>query len=206
MPFIPLIVAGAGATAIGLSAASTAVGVGTAVVGAMSSIQQGQAQAGAARFNAQVESNNAQMSAWNRQMQHEQFAREALMTEQQGAVQASRLEMRNGALEATNINNAATSGLAISGSTQDVIYGAALNGEMDVLDAQYKTHLESWQKEVQGATASYNGLIEQHHHQDQAALFSSEADNAEQSGFFGAVGSIVGQGSRMLTSGDFFQG
>ena len=107
--------------------------------------------------------------------------------------------MRNGVLEAKNINNAASSGLQMSGSTMDAIRSSAMNGELDALDAQHQGTMLAYQKQVEGSTATYNDIIQQQHYDDQSQLFSSQAANDKEQGNYEALGAILGGAGSMVS-------
>jgi hypothetical protein len=182
----------------------TVVGVGIAVAAAAAStaaaVNQAQQQQKAANYNAQVNANNAQVATWQRQQQEQANAAEALATQQQGAQDASRLEMRNGALEARNINAAASGGLAISGSTQDVISGSAANNELEVLNEQHKTALDAWASQAQASNASYNSMIQANRYSAESGLDTAEAGWAQTSGIFNATGAALSGASKTGTA------
>jgi hypothetical protein len=179
-----------------------AIGVVASVAGTVASVaaagQQASNQQEAANYNAQVAANNAQVATWQRQQQEQEYAAEALMTQQQGAQDASRLELQNGSIVARNIAAAASSGMDITGSTQDAISGSAANNELAVLNEQHKTQIEAYQNEIGASNASYNSVIQANRYDAESQLDTMEGKAAAQTGMYSEIGAGISGVTRTL--------
>jgi len=122
---------------------------------AASAIQQGEAAEDAADYNAAVANNDA-----------------AAMAEQ-SQYEASRIRDRNPRILASQRAGQAKSGLAMSGSFQDVQMDSAIQGEMDAL------------------AAIYTGQINSGSAQARAELSRLEGRNAKRSGYMNAGASLL---------------
>jgi len=190
MPVAPAVIAGVG---LAVAIAGTAASVAAAH-------QQAQNQQQAANYNAQVSANDAQVAVWQRQQQQQEFAANALMTQEQGAQNASRLEMQNGAITARNVAAAAASGLDLTGSTASVISGSAANNELAVLNDQHKTQIAAYENLIGAQNATYNSTIQANRYSAQSKLFSMESTQAGQTGFFSELGAGAAGAARITTA------
>jgi len=135
---------------------ATAVVLAATAVSAYSSSASAAAQQDAAKFNAAVQRN------------------QALAATEQSSFDAQRIRDRNLRLMATQQAAYTKSGVAISGSAQDVMYDSQIQGEMDSLAALYTGRVSA-----DSATA-------------RARLSSMEAANAERAGVWGTAGTVLG--------------
>lgn len=184
----------------GIAAAGLAVSVAATAASVASAAQQAKVQQKSANYNSQVQTNNAQVSAWQRQQQEQEYAAQSLITQQEGAQAASRMEQQSGAIEARNIAAAASSGLQITGSTADVISGSAANNELAVLNEQHKTQIQAYQDQVGAANASYNSIIQGNRYDAEAGLYTMAGKNAAETGLFSEIGAGIAGGSKIITA------
>ena len=103
----------------------TAISAVTAVVGAISTIQQGRAQAASARYNAQI---------------HE---RNAVIARQQAAAEARRVRDAGARVLGQQRAAFAASGAAAQGTPLDVLGDTAAGIELDALTARYVGEVEA---------------------------------------------------------------
>lgn len=155
---------------------TTALMIGSAVMGGVSSIQQGNAAAASARYNAQVSEMNAKIM--------DQNARDALergkMEEQQKRFEIAALTGRQRAAMAAN-------GVDLSfGSPLDTIVDTAMLGELDALTIRSNAAREAYDYKVAGA----NGRAD-------AALSRSSARSAQTGGYLSAFGTVLGGASEI---------
>jgi hypothetical protein len=184
----------------GVAVAGVVAAVAAAGVGVASAANQAQEQQKAANWNAQVAATDAQVAVYQRQQQEQESAAQASITQAEGAQEASDLELRNNVLVAKNIAAAASSGLAITGSTQDVISGSAANNELQVLQVQHKTALDAWANQIGASNASYNSIVQAGNYGEQSNLDTMQAGYAAESGMFGEAGAAIGGGSQLGTT------
>lgn len=98
----------------GLSGAVGLIGTAVSTIGA---IQQGNAAAAAAKFNAKLAKRDAQIA------------------QQNAALEAEQIEERNRRIQGTARANIAASGITVQGSPLDVLEESAAQGEQDRLNA-----------------------------------------------------------------------
>lgn len=149
--FIPMFATGA-EVAIIAALASTAVGV-------TSAIMQGEAAEDAAKYNAAVAENDARAAA------------------EQSQYEAQRIRERNRRILATQRASQASSGLALTGSFEDVQLDSAIQGEMDALAAIYTGQINAGSAEAR------------------AQLARLEGRNAKRAGYMKAGGTLIGGAS-----------
>jgi hypothetical protein len=186
----------------GIAAAGVAVSLASTAAGVMAAQQQAANQQKADNYNAQVSANNSQVAKWQATQQTQEYATEAYMASQEGAQNASRLEMQNGALVAKNIAAAAASGLTLSGSTNTSIQGSAANNELAVLEVQHNTQVSMYQDQVGAANAAYNSTIQANRFNDESGLYSMESQQAGQTGLFNEVGAGIRGAASTLDSSE----
>lgn len=159
------------ATAIGLAA--TVASTGMAVAG---SIQQGQAQASQAKYNAAVARNN--------QVIAQQNAQDAL---DRGAVEEQQQRKKTQLLMGQQRASLAVQGADLgSGSALDLIGDIAGTGELDALTIRHNAALEARQFQVQGL----NFLAD-------SQLQKMQARNARTASYFDAGTSFLGGASKI---------
>lgn len=132
----------------------------SAAVGAASAVMQGEAAEDAAKYNAAVAENDARAIA------------------EQSQYEAQRVRERNRRILASQRAGQAKSGLAMSGSFQDVQMDSAIQGEMDAL------------------AAIYTGQINSGSAQARAQLARLEGRNAKRSGYIQAGASLLSGGAQ----------
>lgn len=188
----------------GIAAAGIAVSIASAAAASAAAYQQAQNQKKAADYNAQVQANNAQVQAYQRQQQDQEYATQALLAEKQGAQTTSQIDLRNNVLVAKNVDAALSSGLQISGSTQDAITGSAYNDDLLSTQNQYKTQLDAYQARIGAANASYNSTIAINADKAQATLFTSSGQAATQTAGYSILGDAISGAGKAGQSASFF--
>jgi hypothetical protein len=152
--------------AIGLIA-----GLAGTAVSAVGMIQQGRQQNQAAKYQAQVDENNATRAGYSAIQAQEQAQREA------GDIAAQRRRVLS-----QNIASASRSGLGIGGSVVDVMTDTALQAEQDIQMAIYR-----------GDTSAYN-------YANEAASSRSNAKFSRMSGRNAVRGSYLSAGGSLLSN------
>ena len=137
------------------------VTLASAAASAGAAIAQGEAAEDAAKYNAAVAENDASAIA------------------QQSQYEAQRVRERNRRILASQRAGQAKSGLAMSGSFQDVQMDSAIQGEMDAL------------------AAIYTGQINSGSAQARAQLARLEGRNAKRSGYINAGASLLSGGAQV---------
>jgi hypothetical protein len=99
---------------------------------------------------------------------------DAIAAQEQAAYEANQIRRRNRALAGSQAAFYSKSGIDLSGSASDVMTDSAVNGELDALAALYTGRIRS--------DAATSG----------AMLQNLQADNALNTGYYGAAGSILG--------------
>jgi hypothetical protein len=135
-------------TAIGLAIAGIVTSVAATAAGVYSSVQQANAQEGAAKYNAAVERNNAQIATQNSQFE------------------AERIRKRNVIMRGKQRVAFAKSGVDISGTVDDVMYDSEIEGNLDLLATKYAGAIATRDRQAraglfaaQGDQARTTGLI-----------------------------------------------
>lgn len=141
-----------------------------AIFSAYSSIQQGNAQAAAAKYNAEMQAQNARTA--------EQQAQAA---KTQGEAEKTAIQLKLAAMKGSARTGYAASNVALgAGSPVDYEVDLADRANIDMNTIDYNTDLEAWKYRVQ-ATDSRN----------QSTLSGAKAANAKSAGYMGAVGSLL---------------
>jgi hypothetical protein len=187
---------------VAIAAAGLAVSVAGTVAAISAAHQQAQNAQAADNYNQQVASNNAQVASWQRSQQNQEFATEAYMTQQQGAQDASRMEMSDQAQMAKNVAAAAASGLTLSGSTNSAIAGSAANNELAVNNEEYKTRVSAYQNQIGAANAEYNSTLQVNRYDDESQLLGMESHQAGVTGMYNEAGAGIRGASSILTAGN----
>lgn len=148
-----------------------AMGLLSAGIGAMGAIQEGQARAEAANYQAQVQENNAQIAEFK--------ARDAIVRgneeqKKQRQYTASVSAKQRVAMAANNVD-------VTYGSALDAAVDTAMLGELDALTIQSNSYREAYDHKI-SATNERAG----------AELSRMEAKNAQTAGFLSAAGTLVG--------------
>lgn len=141
------------------------------VTGAMGAIASSNAQAGAARYNAEVAQINAEQAKRNAQFESES-----------GMAQAAMQERKTRALEGSLKANQAASGVDVnSGSALDVRSSAAELGELDAISVRSNA-----------TKAAYGYQTQENSFKNEATLDESEAKKAKTAGALSATGTLLG--------------
>jgi hypothetical protein len=153
--------------------------IGSTVMGGMGAIQQGNAAAASANYNAQVADMNAKLT--------ERRARDALergqMEEQQQRMKTSQIIGQQKAAMAAN-------GVDLKfGSPLDTLVDTATMGELDALTIRANTYREERDTRQQA-----NNLT------GQASMLRAEAKSAKQGGFLNAFGTVLGGAAKAYSN------
>lgn len=168
-----------------MGAALPFVAAGSAVLGAISSIKQGNAEAAAANYNAQVSANNAAIANKNA---------EYAGAEGEAAVQQQQLKTRAevGAIKA----NQAAAGVDVNqGSPVDVRSSAAELGELNAITVRSNAARQAYGYQTEAASDL-----------GQAALDKSQASNDKSAGYINAGTTLLGGASKVNDSYNSFIG
>ena len=158
-------------SASNLAYASAAASIGSAVVGGIGAISQGQAASASANYNAQVAQNNAKIAQQN-----------ATWAAQQGETQAATQEAKTRATVGAEKAAQAASGIDVnSGSAVDVRSSAAALGELNALTVRSNAARQAYGYQTQAASDT-----------GQAALDKSQASSASEAGFLNAGTTVLG--------------
>lgn len=152
--------------------------IASGVIGAVGAIQQGKAQASAAKYNAAVQEQNAKISERNRAISLSQ-------TESDAADKAREVRRTLASIRA----NYGSSGLDMAGSALDVLEDSAIEGALDVTKIRYQGDVKA-QGYRDEAYAQRNG----------AELSRMNAKSASTAAGIGAASSILGGISNAGTS------
>lgn len=150
------------------------------VVGAASSIMQGQQQAAAYKAQARVAENNARMA----QEQGSEAAR-------QGAREEKQLRRQGAQFAGSQLATLAASGGQIGGSSLGVLADTAMGIEEDAQTIRFNTMKNKWGFDVQAVN-----------YQNEANAARSSAKNARTAGYVGAFSTLLGTAAQVWpTSG-----
>ena len=148
-----------------------ALTLGSTLLGAAGSIQQGQAAAKAAKYNAQVAEMNATIS--------ERRAKDAL---DRGAFEEQQKRRENAALMGKQKAAMAANGIDLTfGSPLDMIVDSATLGELDALTIRKNAYREEYDYRVQAANQ-----------RAQKTMYEGAAKSALTGGYLAAGGTILG--------------
>lgn len=154
--------------AMALTLASTAIG-------AVGQIQSANAQASASRYNAQVQEMNATLA--------DRRAKDAI---ERGAAEEQRKRQQVAQLKGQQQVAMAANGVDLAfGSPLDTIVDTAVLGELDALTIRSNAYRESYDYKVQGVNARAG-----------ATMSRMSADAAQTGGYIGALGTVLGGGSK----------
>ena len=145
------------------------------VVSGVGQIQQGNAAAASAKYNAQVAEMNATLA--------DRRARDAIergqVEEQQKRAQVAQLQGRQQAAMAAN-------GVDLSfGSPLDTLVDTAVLGELDALTIRQNAAREAYDYQVQGVNSRAD-----------ASLSRMNASSAKKGGYLAAAGTVLGGGAK----------
>ena len=153
----------------------TMLTIGSTIMGGVGAIQQGQSQAKAARYNAQVADMNARMS--------DRAAKDAL---ERGALEEQKQRQKTAQLMGQQTAAMAANGVDIGfGSPLDLLVDTATLGELDALTIRTSAYRE--ERDIRQQGANYRG---------QAAMNRAQASSASTGSFLGAMGTFLGGGAK----------
>ena len=156
--------------------------IGSTLMGGLGAIQQGQASAASARYNARVADMNARMA--------DRAAKDAL---ERGKLEEQKQRQKTAQLMGQQTAAMAANGVDIGfGSPLDLLVDTATLGELDALTIRSNAYRE--ERDIRQQGANYRG---------QAGMYRSQASSASTGGFLGAMGTVLGGGSR--ASGQYQQ-
>lgn len=154
----------------------TALMIGSTAIGGVSAIQQGNAAAASARYNAQVSEMNAKIM--------DQNARDAL---ERGKLEEQQKRMEIAALTGRQRAAMAANGVDLSfGSPLDTIVDTAMLGELDALTIRSNAAREAYDYKVAGAN-----------NRADAVLSRANASSAKTGGYLSAFGTVLGGSSEI---------
>lgn len=152
----------------------TAMMIGSTVLGAAGSVQQGNAANASAKYNAQVADMNAKLSE-----------RQARDTVARGAIDEQQQRMKTAQIVGQQKAAMAANGVDLKfGSPLDALVDTATMGELDALTIRTNTYREERDIRQQGLNA-----------QGQAAMMRAEGAAAKSGGFLNAFGTVLGGGA-----------
>lgn len=156
--------------------------IGSAAIGAVGSIEQGQAQAASAGYNAKIARQNAQLATQNAQW-------EGAEGEQQYGMAGLKSQSEAGKVK---VNQAASGVDVNSGSAVDVQKSQAELGMLNEMNIRSNA-----------ARRAYGYNVEASSDIAQANLDRKEASQAKTAGYIGAATSLLGGASSASMYGDF---
>lgn len=158
----------------------TALTIGSTLIGGAGAIQQGQAQAASARYNAQVAEMNARMA--------DRAAKDAL---ERGKLEEQKQREKTAQILGQQRAGMAANGLDLTfGSPLDTLVDTATLGELDALTIRANTYRE--ERDIRQQGANYRG---------QAGMYRAGASSALSGGYLNAAGTLLGGGSRSYETG-----
>ena len=157
----------------------TAMMIGSTVLSAAGSIQQGNAAKASSNYNAKVADMNAKIS--------ERQARDAVA---RGQIDEQQQRMKTSQVLGQQKVAMAANGVDLKfGSPLDTLVDTATMGELDALTIRTNTAREARDIRQQGANQTA-----------QAGLLRAEGSAAQTAGYLGAAGTVLGGGSDAYTS------
>lgn len=154
---------------------TTMLMIGSTVMGAAGSIQQGQAAQASANYNAKVADMNAKIA--------ERQARDAV---ERGQIEEQQQRMKTSQVIGQQKAAMAANGVDLGfGSPLDTLVDTATMGELDALTIRANTYREERDLRQQGL--NYTG---------QASALRAEGKNAAAAGRLNAFGTILGSGAK----------
>ena len=158
---------------------TTMLMIGSTVMGGVGAIQQGNAAAASASYNAKVADMNAKLS--------ERQARDAV---ERGAIEEQQQRIKTSAILGQQKAAMAANGVDLKfGSPLDALVDTATMGELDALTIRANTYREERDIRQQGLNA-----------QGQAGMYRAEAKGAKTAGFMNAFGTVLGGASNAYTN------
>lgn len=163
----------------------TMLAIGSAVVGGIGQIQQGQAQAAAARYQAQVGEMNAQLA--------DRRARDAL---ERGQLEEQKKRQEAAAIRSRQVAAMSANGVDTSfGSPLETLIDTATMGELDALTIRTNANRESYDFKVDAVNKRAG-----------AELARANARSAEAGGYLSALGTVLGGASNAYSKYKLSQG
>lgn len=154
---------------------TTMLMIGSTLMGGVGAIQQGNAAAASANYNAKVADMNAKLT----ETQARDVVERGNMAEQQQRMKTSQILGQQRAAMAAN-------GVDLKfGSPLDTLVDTAAMGELDALTIRANTYREERDVRQQGLNL-----------RGQANMLRAEAKGAKSGGFLGAVGTVLGGGAK----------
>lgn len=156
----------------------TALMIGSTVMGGAGAIQQGQATAASAKYNAQVADMNAKLS--------DRAAKDAL---ERGKLEEQKQRQKTQQVLGAQQAGMAANGVDLTfGSPLDLLVDTAVMGEMDALTIRTNSARE--ERDIRQQGANYRG---------QAGMYRAQASSASSGGFLSAMGTVLGGGAQAGT-------
>jgi hypothetical protein len=150
---------------------AAAIGIIGGVVSAIGAIKQGQAQADAANYQAQVARNNEVIAL-----------QQANITRQDGAIKAQQQDQKSAQTLGTQKAVLGASGVDVeSGSAREVIASQNELARLDALTVQSNAERKAWGYDVEAANQK-----------SQQTLYKMQASNAREAGYLNAFSSLLG--------------
>ena len=150
---------------------TTMLMIGSTVMGGVGAIQQGNAQAASAKYNAQVADMNSKLA---QKSARDAVARGQIEEQQQRAKTSALIGQKRVAMAANGVDMK-------FGSPLDDLIDTATMGELDALTIRSNTYREERDIRQQGLNSSA-----------QAGLYRAEAKSAKTGGFLNAFGTVLG--------------
>lgn len=153
----------------------TALMVGSTLMGGAGAIQQGQATAASAKYNAQVSDMNAKLA--------DRSAKDAL---ERGKLEEQKQRQKTSQVLGAQQAGMAANGVDLTfGSPLDLLVDTAVMGEMDALTIRTNSARE--ERDIRQQGANYRG---------QAGMYRAQASSASSGGFLNAMGTVLGGGAQ----------
>ncbi len=157
----------------------TAMMIGSTVMGGMGAIQQGNAAAASAKYNAQVSDMNAKLA--------ERQARDVV---ERGQIEEQQQRAKTAAIIGQQKAAMAANGVDLNfGSPLDTIVDTATMGELDALTIRTNTYRE--ERDTRQQAENLRG---------QAGMYRAEAASAKTAGFLNAFGTVLGGGAQAYSN------
>lgn len=157
----------------------TMLAIGSTVIGAAGAIQQGQAQAAAAKYNAQVGEMNAVLA--------ERRAKDAV---ERGAVEEQRKRAEVARIKGQQVVAMAANGVDLEfGSPLDTLVDTAVLGELDALTIRTNAYREEYEHKVDAVNKRAG-----------AELNRMQAKSALQGGYLNAAGTVLTGASKSYSA------
>jgi len=148
----------------------------SAVIGTASSVMQGQAQADAAAYNAQVARINAEAVARDREARVQILEKQAEQREYKAKYEASLVRRKLATIQGAARARAAASGVQIdSGSPLAVAEDIAKEGAMDIEMTLYNGAFDAWNLRNERFFAEQSGNVREASYRNEASLLEAQS-------------------------------